>query len=282
VPSLLRSRSGVDHLDDDGTGGRPSRWGGVDPRFEARRLELLSGRRRRRRRQALAVMVVAGLVAAGVWATHTSALDVDALEVTGGVHTSRDEIVAASGLAVGQRLADVDAGRAQAGIEALPWVAGAAVDRSWAGTVTITVTERLAAALLADGAGGWLAVDDQGRVLAPIGEIDPALIIHLDGVAPAAPGAQVDERARSGIAVGRALTPAERSRVSRIHLTDKGTVELVLRPRGVVWLGHPDDDLPGKAQSLQTVMAKVDLRCVQTIDVRVAQQPVLTRDPACT
>ena len=38
-------------------------------------------------------------------------------------------------------------------------------------------------------------------------------------------------------------------------------------------------DLDGKLQALETMLARVDLRCIDTIDVRVPSAPALTRLP---
>lgn len=282
MPTLVGLRPTGDPPDTDASDRPGPSATEVDPRIRARREEIRRDRRRRRRRTLVTAAVVVGLVAAAFGLTRTAALDVDHLDVQGAARVSEDEVLRASGLRTGQRLVDVDPAAVRAAVEALPWVATAEVDRRWTGTVAITVTERVPAALLADGKGGWLAVDDGGRVLAAVPDADPSAVVHLDGVPAVPPGSTADPRVTTGIEVARALTPAERSRVRVVHLTDRGTVDLHLRPRGVVWLGHPDDALVGKVQSLQTVLGKVDLRCVQTIDVRVPQQPVLTREPACT
>jgi hypothetical protein len=59
------------------------------------------------------------------------------------------------------------------------------------------------------------------------------------------------------------------------------TIDMRVRPAGAVWLG-PATDLDAKLTSLTTVFAQVDDRDIATIDVRVADQPVLTRVPPPT
>ena len=75
MPTLLRSRPELVPADDAGAADRPSRWGDVDPRIQARRDGIRSVHRRRRRRRLTAVAVVAD-----TWWRAKTALD--ALPIT--------------------------------------------------------------------------------------------------------------------------------------------------------------------------------------------------------
>lgn len=269
MPALLtRVARGDDAVDDD-----------IDPRIQARRDEVARGigRRRRRRWLVLAVLVLVALAAYGL--SRTPVLDIDELVVTGAVQTPTDDVVTASGLRPGAPLAEVDPGEVAARIEALPWIRSASVTRGWDGRVVLEVAERTAELQLADGAGGWLAVDGEGRVLGQGAQPAPGLPV-VQGVAPAPVGVTVDPRVGDALLVARALTPALRSRVTAIVLADAGQVELALRPVGRVRLGAPAA-VPAKIASLQVLFGQVDLRDLCGIDLRVPEAPVLTRSQPC-
>jgi cell division protein FtsQ len=270
MPALLtRVGRGVDHeVDED-----------IDPRIQARRDEVARGmgRRRRRRWLVLVALVLTALAAYGL--SRTPALDIDELAVTGAVQTPATDVVAASGLRIGQPLSEVGPAEAAARVEAMPWIRSAAVTRGWDGRVVLEVAERTAELQLADGAGGWLAVDGEGRVLGQGAQPAPGLPV-LEGVAPAPVGATVDPRVHDALHVARSLTPALRSRVTAIVAAEGGQLELTLRPVGRVRLGPPEA-VPAKIRALQVLFGQVDLRDLCGVDLRVPEAPVLTRSQTC-
>jgi len=126
-------------------------------------------------------------------------------------------------------------------------------------------------------------VDQEGRVLefAPPG----AALLHggdlvvIEGLPTAPAGATLGPEAHAPLAVAAALTPGVRTRVEVVRAAGD-EVELQLRPDGRVELGTTDD-LQEKVQTLQSVLAEVDLSCLAVIDVRVPDTGVLTREPTC-
>jgi len=249
---------------------------GVDPRIAARRRSVQGERRRRRRRRLLVVIVLVVLVAGGWFLTRTGLLDVDSVTVEGAVHESADDVVAASGLRLGDQLLDVDAGVVARGVEQLPWVDRADVDTGLDGVVTITVTERTPVAAAVDPEGGRHLVDAAGRLLGPV-EGDPAGLISLEGVSPGAPGETLDgaEGALRAMAV---MGPGVRSRVLAVVVAPDGTLAFRLNPQGVVLLGPPTQ-LEDKARALTTTMGQVEQRRVASIDVRDPANVLVVRTP---
>ena len=282
----------------------------VDPRIAQRRREVSADRRRRWLRRIGAVVAVLALVAGAVALTRTPLLDVDEVRVHGTVRTPTDAVVAASGIVPGQPVLEVDEAGAAARVRALPWVDDVTVSRAWReGEVTIAVTERTPVAVVATD-GRWALVDGTGRVLAvadrppappapPAGQEpdeatraasaaheDPAAVLpEADGlpvvVGPAAidPGATVDEADAPLLAVAAQVTPGVATRVAAVRSDGDGFV-LDLRPRGRVELGTADE-LDVKLRTVTTVLAEVDLTCLASIDVSVADTAVLTREAGC-
>jgi cell division protein FtsQ len=250
----------------------------VDPRIAARR-DAVTADRRRRRHRVLAWVAAAITVAAGGWLlTRTALLDVERVRVEGAANTSVDDVVAASGLSTGEPLVGLDEGAAVRGVEALPWVADATVERSIDGTVRVRVTERVAVATAPTEAGRAL-VDLDGRVLAvvapdEVAEIDPALMA-IEGLVAPDPGGTLGPEAAGAMEVMAGLSPGLQVRVSSIGVTPDGGLTLTLRPQGVAELGPPTE-LPAKLASLVTVLAQVDQTGLGTIDLRVPDLPTVS------
>ena len=229
--------------------------------------------RRRLRRTVVAVGAVA--VAAGLYGlAQLPIVSARHVTVTGAVHTTRAEILAAGGLGGDPPLIDVNTVADAHAIERLPWIKGASVTVSFPSSVRVVVTERRPVAAVALGSGRVALVDVTGRVLVDDSR-RPAGIVLLAGVArPPAPGGRV--RGAATLLVAAAALP--RSLVGRIAAlrVERGlgvVAELHAAPR--VILGSTVD-LPAKFVALATVLAEVSLHGVATIDLRAPTDPVLT------
>lgn len=247
----------------------------VDPRIAARRRSVAADLRRRRRRRTLVVLAVL-TVAAGAWLlTRTALFDVDHLTVKGASHTSPADVIAASGIHLGEQLTDLDTGAAAAKVRALPWIATAAVHRSWGGSVTIDVTERTPVATITAADGSHLLVDVEGRVLGPDTPAQLGLV-PLTGVAPAAVGATLGPEAHGALVVVGLLTPGVRSRVASVAVAPDGTLSLALNPQGTALLG-PATDLPTKVDELRTSLAQISQTDLVTMDLTIPGQVYVSR-----
>ncbi len=265
MPTLLRERSeaGVEQ---------------IDPRIAARREAVSRGRVRRRTRRLALVAIAATLVAAAYGLSRSALVDVDRVLVAGAVHTGEAAVVAAAGIAPGDQLLDVDPEAAAAAIEALPWVAHASVVRHWrSGDVAIRVEEREAVAQLPT-EGAVAVADRHGRVLEYRPPSETALTV-VRGVAPVAPGEQLAPTSVPALEIAATLPPGLRSRIAAV-VVDGETIRLELRPAGTARLGRPEE-LAEKLRSLQTLLANIDLTGLCSIDLRVADSPVVDRRQPC-
>lgn len=222
----------------------------IDPRFRERRI---SARRRAVRRRLLILGILAGactLGIGGVALLHSSLLAVRTVQVTGIAHTSRARVLSAAHLS--KIMIDVNGPRAAKRVEALPWVAGAKVERHWPSRVRISVVERKPVAevpLSGTGAGptrpgggpegpapapgsSWALVDGSSRVLADVGQLSPALVV-LGGMGdPGPPGSQLGSGAGPAIEVVVRLLPSLAPRVAAVNAVGGGDLDLVLRLSG--------------------------------------------------
>ena len=150
-----------------GTMAPPRRRAVPDRRIAERRREVLRERVRRRRRQ-LVWSVVAVLAVLGCSKLIGSPLfGLSAVQVRGTSMLSADEVVAASGVRLGQPYLSVDPAAVRHRLlQALPRVGRAEVRRDYPSSLRITVVERTATASIAAGGRYWLVAAD-GTVLEP-------------------------------------------------------------------------------------------------------------------
>jgi len=233
----------------------------------------------RRRRMLWLALAVALVLLSGYLATQSEMLDVDRLEVTGAVRTSTDEIIAAAGVRTGAPLLGLDLASARARIARLPWVKDVYSTRSWDGVVRFTVTERSPLAALAT-PSGWAIVEENGRVLTVEQQLSgsPVPIVGLN-VAQAAPGDWLEPAHRGAVAVAAELYEPVRGAVRSIQVGPEGYV-LDLHDGGRVLLGD-SREMAAKVLAVHTFIERVNLRCLDTLDVRLPVNPVLTRRIPC-
>lgn len=248
----------------------------MDPRFSRRRVEVRRSEGRRRLRVLVGITAVAAVGCGGWAATGSPLLDVDHVMVEGGVHTSAGAATTAAHLRRGQPMVDVDVTAAVRGVDSLPWVAHATVQRQWPGRVRIRIVERDPVAVAAGDGGGSALVDATGRVLDEVGAPPPGLPV-LAGLAPAGPpGTTLSADGMAAVAVAVALPSELRARTTDIGPSGDGEVELRLAPAGTVRLGRPDN-LAAKFDAVRAVLAQVDVHNLAVLDVRRPDSPMLTR-----
>lgn len=262
-PAPPRSRAG--------TRGTPV----IDPRIDQRRRDVERGRTRRRWHRVAGLGIVAVLAVGAVALTRTAALDVDRVTVRGATGDRADQVQAAADVRPGDPLVSIDTGAVAGRVEALPWVAGAEVDRSWKGTIAVQVSERSPLAVAGRGEAAVL-LDAHGRSLGPAGDAD------LPRVATAAPepGAFVAASARPTLLVLRGLPEDLRRQVATLN-SGSGGVDAVLHDGIRVRLGDATR-LSVKAQALAALLELPDRSSVTTIDLRAPSTPAVTRQGSLT
>ena len=259
----------------------------------------LDRRRRRRRMFRLArrsgawlcvgLLVVAlggALASGGRWLLTAPRFAVEGVEVTGQSQLSVDDVVAASGLAPGQNLFQLDARRAVAGVEALPMVRRAELVRAFPNRVTLLVEERQPFVLVHAGglhrpAGGFYWMDEQGVPLGPETRavaLDAPLVSAAGADDVEAAGRTSSERVAAGVALIRTLMRAQSSLLREISEVD------VSRPEGLVLymldgvevrLGREDwDDRLGRLDGVLAQLRASGQRAT-SIDLRFRDQVVL-------
>ena len=234
---------------------------------------------RLRRRVLWGSLLLALVILCGFLTTRSELLDVDEIRVSGAAHTPAADVRSAAGITSGEPLLGLDLAEARTRIAQLPWVKDVSSSRSWQGSVSFTISERSAVAALPMPAG-WVTVDVDGRILsvAPEPQAGATAVEGLN-LSGAATGGWLSRDHIAPVRVAAALYEPVRSAVRAVVVTPEGFI-LDLHAPGRVVLGD-ERDLPSKLLAVHTFLEKVNLRCLDRLDVRAATAPVLTRTPGC-
>lgn len=203
------------------------------PRLEARQRAVKKDRRRRRLRRAS--LTGLALLPLGVlaWLLLSSPLlAVRAVEVQGTERLAAGTVVQAAGVELGSSLARVDTSAVRERVAALEPVAQVQVHRSWPGTLTVAVVERVGIAVVDAPGGRARLVDATGLAFEtlPTRPDLPRLVVGPSGPAPG------DPATAAALEVLTGLPAALHERVVGIGASSPTTVTLTLGGgRTVVW-----------------------------------------------
>ena len=144
-----------------------------------------SDKRRRGRFRGLYKLLSILLIAAAVVLACVVFFRVNSVEVTGNVRYTAAEVIAASGIEMGDNLVVLPRSRVSAAICAnLPYVESVSVKKALPDGVVLVVTERVAAASVESAEGRWL-VSAQGKLLElDKGAVETIRITGLTAVGP--------------------------------------------------------------------------------------------------
>lgn len=265
-------------------GGTPPVAVAVDPRMRLRRIAVRRQAGRKRLKKATLVLAPVALLVVGLAASQSPLLDVDRVLVSGTGHTAEAAVRREAGVDIGDSLVSVDPGAVADRVEALPWVAEAKVSQAWPSTVRIQVTEREATALVQVTEDRAALVDDEGRVLSiephPAGETGPGseAPLVLTGIGGrVAEGERLPAGARDALTVATAV----RERMPGVVMSVSTNLDAALAEGGEIRFGSTER-LDLKVTAAKTVLADVDLACLEALDVRVPGSPALTRNQTCS
>ena len=246
----------------------------VDPRLQARRRSVARETGRRRLWVAVAVAIAATLSVTAIAVAKSALFDVELVEVAGARQVDIGQVVQSSGIVLGQPLVDIDIDAATIAVESVPWVLLATVERSWGGTVTISVTERNAILAIPTGPR-FVLVDVEGRQLEVVSDQPPEMLSVSGVEASGVPGDHIPEAARALLPIVSRVPDGLRSEIVGWSVEEE-EVFAQLEVGGQARFGDARE-LEAKLAALDTVLLRVDLSCLDTIDVRVPRSPTVSR-----
>ncbi|HEX6231150.1 MAG TPA: FtsQ-type POTRA domain-containing protein [Actinomycetota bacterium] len=223
---------------------------------------------------ALAVAAVVAVGAAGVAVSRSPVFHARTVQVSGGSHLSRPELVALAGVSKATNVVWLDEGAIERRLTTHPWISAATVRAEFPSTIHIRVVERSPIAVAVDGARRLILAGD-GTVLGPAGREHRRLpSIELPPVGgPEGPKPRFDGAARALAAMDVLV----RSLVRRIDVRPDGTLEIRLRDGVRVAFGTPSR-ADRKAAALTQVLgwAAAEGQPLRSVSVVAPEAPAAT------
>jgi cell division protein FtsQ len=220
----------------------------TDRRIRERRRQVAASRVRRRRLQVLGALLAVGLAAGLVRLARSPLFGLTSIQVEGVAALSRDQVIAASGVRLGEPYLAIDLGAVERRLESLPRVAQATAVRAYPSGLKLIIRERQPTAALPAGRGrgspGYWLVAADGTVLAQVLRRPVGLPDVRD--VPLPPGIHPGTRLPPGNPLANALTaldhltPALRQQVAAVTARSIDSLELQLRDGTRVLYGLAD------------------------------------------
>lgn len=248
----------------------------VEPRLQERRSRVADDRRRGRRRAWWLLGAVIAAIGAAVGVAYSPLFDLDHLRVEGASQLDAEALADASGLAIGDRMVQVDVGEVRASLRAVPGVRAVRVHREWPSTVRVVVSEERPA-VEAHAGGRHAVLSTTGRVLAPGVLDDDGLVpLHLADGQVLERGSEAAEDVLAAAMVLYRMDERMRAEVDSASLAQGALLTLELTDGATVQFG-PLENVPAKLSALEAVLAQVASECRSSIDVREPARVTVSR-----
>lgn len=193
-----------------------------------------------------AILVVVAIIAAIV-VFLTPAFSVRSFEVEGNNHVSNEQVIEATGVAEGERLAQVNVSQAAQGVASLPWVQTVTVNRGWPSSLKVSIVEQQAVAYMNESDGTHL-LNEKGAAFAI--EDPPQEAVEITGDAR-----DNEEVRRAALEVASSISEPTRAQIDSIEARGEYVFVINLDDgRTVVWGASEDNH--DKALALDTVLER--------------------------
>jgi len=229
----------------------------------------------------VAIVLVTGFAVAVLEAPFFEARSV---QVSGIARTSEGAVLDALDLQPDQALLRYDTTRAAELVAELPWVKQVEISRQWPSTVRIVVRERSVTSAIGTPTGSrWLVLGEEGYVVEerytpPTGV--PVILATTSIVESAAIGEQLGGVERV-LEIANDLPLQLDPWVTTWSTDDEGRVTAHLVGSATVEFGAFEDHRTQFVSLASILNGGAPLVCLRTLDLSVADTPVLYRDPAC-
>jgi len=219
------------------------------------------------------ILIVAALVAGGVWAYTRTQSDarfaVKTIEIAGAVHTPRDALDLITSRYVGINLFQIDIVRVQNDLGGLAWVSRIDIEKTVPDTLRIKIVERKPIALVRVG-DRLLYCDEQGIAFAELSPLvgDDDLPLIAD-----ASGAEL-KRTIAFLSDLRARDPNVYQRISEVRpVPPRGFAAFDRQIHALVYVNA--DDVSAKWRSLYSILDAEQRPAIAYADLRFADRVVI-------
>lgn len=248
------------------------------PRFVERQVAVQRENLKQRNNKVLIACALVAVALFGLLLTQGPLLDIDEVEVVGATTLDTSAVAALAEIVPGDPLMGLDLGLIEDRLEIVPDIASASVSKSWGGTVTITLVERVPTVQFKNG-DTWIVTGSDGIVIAH----EDAPRTGVPGVRGAlfqtVPGRRVPAEVNVSLSVAAAMPPDVSAMVETITQTADSLI-LDLHGGATIELGDARN-LAEKFAAARAFLAHVELRCVDAINVQAPTVPVVVRANGC-
>lgn len=229
-------------------------------------------------------MILVSIIGFVVALLEAPTFEVRDIQIAGAARTSQGAVLDALEVSSDQALVSYDVSRGRSAVADLPWVEAVSLTRQWPSTLRVVIRERTVSAAVGHPAGTeWIVVATDGTVV-------ESRLTPPNGVPLIVSPADVVENARVGepiVGVDRALEiayalPGQLDPwVTTWMAHEDGSVSAGMVGSATVDFGAHDDHRTQFVSLASILNGGADLVCLEEIDLRIADTPVLHRDPAC-
>ncbi len=209
---------------------------------------------------------------------------ISVVQISGESRTSEGAVRAALDIDVDQALATYDTDAAELLISELPWVEAVDVSRGWPSTLRVELRERVPAAAFAPETGArWVVVSESGHVLErrmtpPVGV--PLVVAPQALVSSAVIGVPLPDS--EGVLATSTNLPAQLVPwIESWTMDADGVVAAELVGSATAVFGREPDHRTQFVSLASILDGGTSLVCIERIDLRIPDTPVIERGAAC-
>lgn len=220
------------------------------------------------------VLTTLGLVGA----SQTSVGEIQSINVSGAELTPVEVVRAVAQVRVGDPITNFFPSTVEQRLQSVGALNSVEVTRNWADRVVdIQIVEKQVRLASRSESGFWMIAAD-GTVLAELSEPGDTEVIE----GPSTDQVVGEEVVGYPADLVEVIGTLEASSISadQLEVSDDGTLSIQHEPLGRVIIGTPSN-IDEKIQAMRTVEQRVDLRCLNEVDVSVAELPTVSRNQVC-
>ena len=218
---------------------------GVDPRLQARRIQVRRDEGRKRLRWAIIGGAVAVVVIGAGLVLESPLFAIDDVQITGATYTDPARLQQVVDQLDGSTLLGADLGKAEATLAADPWVKRVRVERRPLRGIRIEIVERAPVATYMGTDQRWRVLDEDGRVMAVLDPPGSKPVDPLELTLPApgpdlGAGATAPAELAGAASIVPRLPPELRTKLCSLAVGEAGQLTMTMCDGFVIDLGSPE------------------------------------------
>lgn len=221
------------------------------------------------------------LFLAGFFVLNSNILAVDRILIEGNSNVDSKQIESASNVSIGSSMIEIDGEEISEQILKMGTIESVSVDRRiMSGDLIITVVERVPYIQM-EHSNGYVLIDSKGYIIEIFSEKADLDLPYLDGeIITENVGSQAPREVMAFISLRKSISGDNSDLLTNYEVSDSGLSAELVENGALIKFGL-EDDMDRKFKDLLTVINKVDMNCVEVIDVQIPLRPNVKRTPGC-